>query len=297
VYINPYQNLENGSWYKTNFHTHAGTGPNTCGANPIERVAELYSQAGFGMLCISNHDLFTDTSGFSTQNLLMVPGVEYSKSPHMLTIGVKRSLHDFDHQGAIDETCADGGFAILCHPNWTMQKHWHIGDILKMRGYAGIELVNMLIYRLDGSGLAADVWDALLSAGKLVFGFGSDDFHAMIDCGRGFNYICCAERSVEGMIQAVKAGRFCASTGLMPEYLVVEGGKIRVRAKYPTQTFIDSFSYRFIGENGRLLAERHGGEAQYEPRGEKYIRVEAAGENGALLFFQPVWLEGALSPA
>jgi hypothetical protein len=121
--------------------------------------------------------------------------------------------------------------------------------------------------------------------------------HEELKLGRGYNYIYCEKRSVEAMICAVKAGQFCASTGLMPDYLRIENGKIHVKAKYPTQTFIDKFLYRFVGENGKLLSEQTGSEAVYALRGEKYVRIEAAGENGALLFFQPVWLEGALSPA
>jgi len=303
MYKNPYQDLDGdnsgGKWYKVNFHTHAGTGPNTCGSNSIESVLDVYKKIKFDMICISNHDLFTDTSKFTNRNILLIPGVEYSQIQHMLTIGVNRSMHGFKHQQAIDATNGDGGFTILCHPNWTMDKHWRINDIVKFHGYTGIEVINMLIYRLGGSGLAADVWDKLLSMGKLVFGFGNDDFHILSDAGRSYNYIYCDERSVESMTDAVKAGRFCASTGLMPEYLKIKKGKIAVKAKYPEDTFINSFTYRFIGENGKILSVQTGGKAQYELDGEKekYIRIEVTGENGALLFFQPIWLEGAFSPA
>jgi len=42
MYHNPYENLNNGRWLKTNFHTHAGTGEGTCGKYPIDFVLDLY---------------------------------------------------------------------------------------------------------------------------------------------------------------------------------------------------------------------------------------------------------------
>lgn len=295
MYSNPYQNLSEGQWRKANFHTHAGTAPGTCGKHPIGAVTELYREAGFAFLCISNHDLYTDTSAYSDERMLLVDGVEYSKAcSHMLTVGVQQSFHGLDHQAAIDETAKAGGFTVLCHPNWPMQGNWPWEDIDRLTGYAGIEVINMLIYRLDGSGLAVDVWDRLLTGGKLVYGFGSDDFHAMADGARSFNLIHSPEMTYGSMKAAIDRGAFCASTGLFPEYLLLEGDALTVKAKYPILTRANRFTYRFIGEGGMVLSEQKGESAQYKLNGERYVRVEAAGENGAMLFFQPVYREGAL---
>ena len=47
MYCNPYANVNSGKgeWLKGNFHTHAGTGKDTCGANAIDDVVALYKQA------------------------------------------------------------------------------------------------------------------------------------------------------------------------------------------------------------------------------------------------------------
>ena len=60
MYVNPYDNLSGGRWIRTNFHTHAGTGAGTCGRNPVDAVAALYRELGYGALCLSNHDLYTE---------------------------------------------------------------------------------------------------------------------------------------------------------------------------------------------------------------------------------------------
>lgn len=97
----------------------------------------------------------------------MIPGIEYSNTGHMLNIGVNTSLHEHDHQRSIDITNKKGGFTILAHPNWGKKGYWPTNRLLELKGYKGIEVINMLIYRLSGSGLATDAWDYLLSQGYL----------------------------------------------------------------------------------------------------------------------------------
>ena len=295
MYRNPYQNLGNGEWYKVNFHTHAGTGAGTCGANPTDTVVDMYVRNSFDILCISNHDLFSDTSAFTSDEILMIPGVEYSQDEHMLTIGVRESLHELPHQAVIDTVRGMGGFTILCHPNWIQKEYWSWERMDSLDRFLGIEIINMLIYRLNGSGLATDAWDHLLTGGKQVYGFGNDDFHQLSDASRSYNYIFCENRNYDAMKTAVENGAFCASTGLKPEYLLLESGVIKVKAQFPTATYVDTFTYRFIGEGGTLLSTVTGSDAQYTLNGENYVRVEVSGENGSLLFFQPVYRPEAFS--
>ena len=289
MYINPYENLTGGRWLKTNFHTHAGTGEGTCGRYPIDFVLGQYRELGYGAVCISNHDLYTDTSALSDENFCLLQGVEYSHDGHMLTIGVNRSMHDLPHQAAIDETNGQGGFVILCHPNWIRKEYWLREKLDAISGYAGIEVINTLIYRLSGSGRATDAWDYLLRQGRLIYGFGDDDFHMPYDAGRGYTDIYARECSPAGIDGAVRAGAFTASTGLSLVYLTLDGGKtIRVKVKFPTETYVNEFYYRFINENG-AASEFYGESAEYALNGDRYVRVEAVAENGAMLFTQPVY--------
>ena len=119
MYVNPYENVkETGSWLRANFHTHAGTGKGTCGAYDIEEVVSLYREAGYNLLTISNHDFYSDVSEYAKQDkIVLINGFEYSPSNHMLCIGVNQLITG-EHQKVIDETRKQGGFVILCHPNW-----------------------------------------------------------------------------------------------------------------------------------------------------------------------------------
>jgi len=287
MYKNPYDDLTNGRWIKVNFHTHAGTGEGTCGSNPVDAVVRLYRDLNYGALCISNHDLYTDTTAFDDGKLHLIQGVEYSPYPHMLTIGVDRSLHELPHQAAIDATAEAGGFTILCHPNWIHKAYWSPEQINALTGFVGLEVMNTLIYRLSGSGRATDVWDAVLKQGRLIWGFGSDDFHIPSDAGRCWTDVYVKAEGFEGIKQAVTAGRLTASTGLALDYLRLDGKTITVKAKFPTETYVDTFDYRFATENG-AVAQSQGPSAEYTIGDENYVRVEVIAENGAMLFTQPV---------
>jgi hypothetical protein len=52
------------------------------------------------------------------------------------------------------------------------------------------------------------------------------------------------------------------------------------------------FTYRFISETG-LVKTSFGEIAEFVLKDENYVRVEAIGENGAMLFTQPVARAGA----
>ena len=325
MYHNPYMNLQGGRWIKTNFHTHAGTGEGTCGSYPIDFVLQLYRELGYGAVCLSNHDLCTDAASIDGGGLFVIQGVEYSRDEHMLTVGVNRALHELPHQEAIDEAISQNGFVIPCHPNWIRKEYWPRPKLDALSGYTGIEVINMLIYRLSGSGLATDTWDYILKQGRLIYGFGSDDFHRPYDAGRGYTdiYVLCDDGidsgasfgdgagsgggtdsgsgagfgggasnaggvSFAALKRAVDCGRFTASTGLSLEYFTLTDGVLNIKASYPRETYINEFNYRFISENG-LEAESFGETAEFKIKGEKYIRVEACAENGALLFTQPVY--------
>lgn len=290
MFINPYQAVAagEGKWLKCNFHTHAGTGPGTCGSLGLEDVIKAYKQCKYNILTISNHDLFTPTEGI-VPDIRLIHGVEYSAYPHMLTIGVEKHW-GVGHQETIDLTRQNGGFVILCHPNWIRKGYWEWKEIDRLTGYTGIEILNQLIYRLEGSGLASDTWDYLLSQGKLVYGFGNDDFHLWCDLGRSYTMIYARSDSWEDIKKAIDEGCFYVSSGVCLEKLLLENNVITTKAKFFINSYIDVFTYRFVGEGGRLLYECKESQAEYCLKGdEMYIRLEVIAENGAMLFTQPVY--------
>ena len=288
MYVNPYERLRApGAWLKANFHTHAGTGGGTCGSHDLLEVINGYREADYDVLTISNHNLFTFTQNLS-EELCLIHGVEYSRDPHMLTIGVEEYF-DCSHQEAIHKTVAAGGFVILCHPNWIHREYWP-GDLMdSLSGYTGIEVIAPLIYRLSGSGLATDVWDRQLTRGKLIYGFSNDDFHQWRDLGRGYTVLYSASKSYPDIKASIESGCFFASTGVFLDTFSLADNRIHVKAKYPIPTYIHKFTYDFFGPGGERLKTVYGEAAEYTLTGEPYVRVQVTGEDGSMMFLQPVY--------
>jgi hypothetical protein len=294
MYYNPYENTNgnNGKWLKANFHTHAGTGKGTCGAYEIDEVISLYKEAGYDVLTISNHDLFSDVQEYeSKHDIMLLNGYEYSQTPHMCCIDGKKVVTG-KHQEAVDECIEQGGFVTLNHPNWIHKEYWSHSKLDEMRGYTGIEIYNGVIFRLNGTGLATDIWDYLLSQRKLVWGFGSDDFHRWYDLARAWNMIYCSDKTHEGVKAAIQKGSFYVSTGLILNKFVFENNVIKVSAS-AKETYVKDNKYIFIGKDGAILHEEFGESACYKLTGEEeYVRVQVVSQHGAMLWTQPVYKEG-----
>lgn len=291
MYINPYSSVvENkGVWLKANFHTHAGTGPDTCGAYDMEEVIKLYKEAGYKVLCISNHDLFTDTSHLKERyDMGLINGFEYSQNNHMLCIGCS-NLIEGEHQTVIDECINQEGFVILCHPNWQHKEYWPWAKISSLKNYSGIEVFNSVIGRLDGTGLAEDTWDYLLSNGKLVWGFGNDDFHRWYDLNKSWTMIY-SESSEENAIKSsIHRGSYYLSTGLFLNNIIFDNNTIKLKAS-EKGCYTKKYQYIFIGKDGVILHKLKGECGEYKLSGnELYVRVKVMDEQGYVLWTQPIY--------
>jgi len=290
MFVNPYEsnNIDGGQWLRGNFHTHAGTGPNTCGINDLDKVLDAYKDADYDVLTVSNHNIFTDAEKHKEEfDMVIINGFEFSIDPHMLCIGNTSAING-NHQDVVNECRRQGGLVILCHPNWHRKEYWPRKGMAALKGYTGIEIFNSLIYRQDGFGLATDAWDFLLSQGKLVWGFGNDDFHRWHDIARSWNMIY-AKRSKDSVLRSLSNGNFYVSTGLVLKEFSFNDETIKVSA-VSYNGFVTENKYIFIGKDGKILKEQTGEYAEYKMDGsEIYVRVQVVSEHGAMLWTQPVY--------
>ena len=96
----------------------------------------------------------------------------------------------------------------------------------------GLEIYNGVISRLEGSPYATNRWDMLLSAGRRLWGFANDDSHAAEgDVGLGWNVAYVEEETASGVVEALRAGRFYASTGVEINQIQVEGNRIWIETE------------------------------------------------------------------
>ena len=207
---NPYD-VPGGVWLKGNLHTHSTVSD---GGRDPQEIVDDYSARGYDFLMFSDHDRVTDVSELDARGMVLIPGNEVSsRGSHMLHVDASRAVEPAaDRQAVIDAINDDGGFAVINHPNWEADyAHCPLEMMKALRGYLGIEIYNAVCDLLPGSAYAVCEWDRLLSLGRRVWGFASDDSHGAGQVGGGWVVARASARTREAVVDALRAGAFYAS--------------------------------------------------------------------------------------
>jgi hypothetical protein len=126
-----------------------------------------------------------------------------------------------------------------------------------------------------------------------MWGFANDDCHSFDPAGadspfNGFNVAWTRDLTREAVLEALREGRFYASSGIVVDHIDVTASTLRVRAK--AATYI-----RVIGRGGRELASADAGELTYELDGsERWLRVELQNDTRVVpekTYTQQAWLQ------
>lgn len=299
-------------WYKGNTHAHT---LNSDGDSSPDDVARWYREHGYRFLVLSDHNHLTSVDALNAllgadEQFLLIPGEEVTdavdgKPLHMNGLAVR---HVVAPQGGatmaqamqadVDAIRAASGLPHLNHPNFS----WAISaqDILRVQRDRLFEVYNghPMVNNVGGGGLPGleAMWDIILSAGKLLYGIATDDAHhfkrpgdpTAAGPGRGWVVVRAPRLGVREVIDALERGDFYASTGV--ELADVERSATRVRVTIKPDAF-SRYTTRFIGREGRVLAESSANPAEYAITGtEGYVRAVVLDSNGHTAWIQPVML-------
>lgn len=229
----PYSGLSGGAWLKGNLHAHT---TRSDGARDVQEVIDDYAARGYDYLAITDHDIFTsetDHANWDNRGMVLLPGNEITRSgPHLLHVGATRFVApQSDRQAILDEITnrKRGDFVVVNHPDWQEGfNHCSIEKLLMWKGYAGIEIYNGVIGDLTGSPYALNKWDTLLSEGRKVWGFANDDSHRASHVALGWNVVYARERTSRALVDALRTGRFYASTGVEITEISVDENRVRI---------------------------------------------------------------------
>ncbi|MCC6444581.1 MAG: CehA/McbA family metallohydrolase [Armatimonadetes bacterium] len=273
-----------GNWYKGNLHTHTTLSD---GELSPEATIQEYEQKGYDFLALSDHDLRTPAERYREKTgMVLLGATEVSGGAHILCVAIAEDPpFETDRQKVIAWAARQHGISILNHPNWGHNfLHWTQEQIETLTGYAGIEIYNGVIERLEGSSLALDRWDRLLSAGKRAWGYANDDAHLRRDMARGWNVVQATAKDPTAIFEALRDGRFYASTGVIIDRIEVGEDTVYVAAR-------NAQRIRFIGKWGQELEYADSAEAAYRVHGnESYVRAECLGMGGQAAWAQPVYI-------
>lgn len=299
-------------WYKGNTHTHT---LNSDGDSTPDDVVKWYREHGYNFLFLTDHEYIANVKPLNDLfgkegSFLLIPGQEvtdsFDKKPyHSNGLGISKVVMPNRLAGAvetlqknIDDIRAAGGIAQVNHPNfgWALTAD----HLIKLQNYSLLEIYNghPLVNNLGGGGSpgAEELWDAVLSSGKAVYGVADDDSHyfkrigdpAAPTPGQGWIYVRAADLSPSSILEALRSGNFYASTGVELLDYQADEKQITVSVKGLANS---KYNVRFIGKNGRILADVPSTTATYKFNGDEgYVRAKIVESNGKTAWTQPVFI-------
>lgn len=286
--LDPYAGVDWSAGVRGNLHCHS---TRSDGAASPKAVVDRYAAEGYGFLMLSDHDCFgspDELAAIGRDDLVLISGCEISaRGGHVLQVGGTRAADPVEErQDCLDAIAADGGLAILNHPNWLQVpevEHWPLPAMRRLDRYAGIEIYNALIAELAGSPYATLVWDRLLSDRRLLWGYVNDDAHALSHVARGWMIAFPETRDARGVQAALARGRFYGSSGLTITSVTVDGNRARCVSA-------DAQRVAAIGTGGQRLAVVDGPALTVDLPKMGYVRFECWGGPERQAWTQPIWI-------
>lgn len=279
------------TWYRGNTHTHTVI----CGHadSPPDLVAAWYHDRSYNFLILSEHNHFIDPTTVNLpvptrEDFLLIPGVELTGKRHVHTTSMNvNGVPPWQYtnedktkivQNHVDETIKLGGEAILNHPNF--QTGVSAKHMLPVKELHLFELFNghphVHSHGTEKHPSTEDMWDQMLTAGKVIYGVSSDDAHHfqtimpnLSNPGRGWVMVKADELTPNAITDAMLYGDFYSSNGVFLKE-VEPGKKTYTLAIDPSATEAEltgnpllrgkaveegaeGYRIEFIGPKGRLL--------------------------------------------
>lgn len=301
-------------WYKGNTHAHT---LESDGDSPPAVVARWYKDHGYHFLVLSDHNVFTDPrqlSALQDSAFILIGGEELTSQFQRRPVHVNGLNIPYRLDPATDSTLVGtiqknvdavrrvAGLPHINHPNFGWA--YSTRELLQIRSDPLLEIWNghPLVHNEGGDdspGMEA-VWDALLSAGKRMYGIAVDDAHhfqgefARDRSNPGRGWVAVRANALEPMeiMRSLERGAFYASTGPALADVVVEPTRLTVIVQ-PQGNF--KYTVVFIGDGGRELARMGGTRATFtlDPTrhaGLTYVRARVDDSGGGHAWVQPTFV-------
>lgn len=198
------------------------------------------------------------------------------------------------YEAALAQQRELGGIAQINHPNWFWGMNGDLLAELARRGFHLVEIANSAFAKWNkGDATHPDletVWDAALAQGVRLWGVASDDAHDYGEQGKG-KYpagggwvVVKARRDPQAILDALDAGRFYASSGVVLERAEVVGDELVVEVGAAER---GTYTIEMI-ENGKRVAKLRGKTARRAVPHTGYLRAVVKRDDGARAWVQPV---------
>jgi hypothetical protein len=299
-----------GRWFKGNTHTHT---VNSDGDSTPDEVVRWYREHGYNFLVLTDHNYLTAVDGLNAvhgaaEKFIVVRGEEVtstasSKAVHVNGIDVDSLVKQSTSpsvavaaQENVDGIRRANGVPHINHPNFT----WAMtpDDLLQVQRTRLFEIYNghPQVNNEGGGGAPGleEIWDRLLSSGRLMYGVAVDDAHHFkrpgdplaSGPGRGWIHVRAERLEARALVEAMERVDFYASTGV--ELSAYEAGAKGITLTVKATTY-SRYRVQFIGQSGKVLSEQTTPAASYAFKGDEgYVRARILESNGYAAWAQPV---------
>src|SRR5688572_5918070 len=304
-----------GVWFKGQLHTHT---LNSDGDSTPDDVVRWYREHGYNFVTLTDHNYLTSVDGLNAlhgadEKFLVMKGEEVTDRFQNQPVHVNgfapdtfiaptggNSVLDMT-QRMIDAIRSAGGVPSVNHPNFG----WAISasDLMQLQRTRLFEVFNghPLVNNMGGGGVPGleEVWDRMLSSGRMLYGIAVDDAHYFKRPedrmaprpGQGWVYVRAPRLESRALVEALERGDFYSSTGVELRSIAATSSALTIAVDTEAHS---KYRIQFIGRQGAILSEATTSPATYTFRGnESYVRVKVIESNGKLAWVQPI----AVGPA
>ena len=300
--------MADSSWFKGNLHAHS---TESDGDSSPRKVVEWYRDHGYDWVALTDHNTRTvlppeDTPDRSPlvltgeevtvrmpgQDKVVVQAVGISKVVEPIAAG---DILD-TVQANVDAIVEAGGLPCLMvlydRPGFRPE------SIQEIDGAPLLEVYNvkatMDVLEDPSAPSQEDIWDLMLSSGKVVYGVATDDAHHFkefgpekVNPGGAWVVVRVGELSESSIISSLTSGDFYASTGVVLRTLETTGEGIALEiSPLPGETYRTAF----VGRGGAQLEQQSGTRVGYRfGGGEGYARAVVYSSSGSKAWTQPVF--------
>ena len=306
------------NFYKGNIHTH--TNKSDGDEDPI-KVTEWYKAHGYDFLVLTDHNHRTILDHGNTTETkgtpLMIPGEEvtlnFQKDDvpvpiHINGIGIERVVEPIQSETFVSTIQANvnaikeaGGIASINHPNYKWA--YTTSELIQVDGATAIEVFNGIhdtnVYGSKTRPSSEQIWDAILSSGKLIYGVATDDSHhyhdftpQMANPGRGWICVQAESLSAPSIMDSIKDGDFYASTGVYLAELDTSANSINISISTGEDdpAKLTEYVTTITGYEGDILYETDSFHVNYElSKNTHYARATIKSSGGFKAWTQPVF--------
>jgi hypothetical protein len=280
-----------GIFRKAQLHTHSNKSYD--GRIAPEDLVKSYRADGYSFMVITDHDRVSDYSQLSSDDCLVLPGIEETVpfliwplliGKHLIVINPPPRRSKSRSADKRFEQAGNEAILIPAHLNWrggAGSGRWYPNDLMSLEKLRLIEIESP--HSRDPLDLV--LWHKLnieRGSSSPVWGVAVDDSHRGTNKG-GWIMVRTPRIDWKSFKYALENGAFYATSG--PDLMIEVNGKI-ISVKSPAAVWI-----RFINCQNQIVAAFRAEEARYEAYGDEgFIRVEAVNAQHRKAWSQPMWL-------